>query len=107
MSETNSLTAPLVKMIKQMGHMVLRMNSGTMKKGKHWVKLHDAGTADLLVFRRDKPVLWLETKKPKSEGGHTNREQLEAQEDFRLRVEMIGHVYRRITTIDEGLEAVR
>ncbi len=107
MSETSTVTAPLVKMIKQMGHMVLRMNSGTMKKGKHWVKLHEAGTADLLVFRRNKPVLWLETKKPKSDGGHTNREQLEAQEDFRMRVENIGHEYRRIDSIDAGLEAIK
>jgi hypothetical protein len=107
MSESSSLTAPLQKAIRQMGHLCLRMNSGTMKKGKHWVKLHDAGTGDLLVFTRDGRVIWLETKKPKSEGGHTNREQVEAQEEFRIRVESFGHVYRRVTSVDEGLDAIR
>jgi hypothetical protein len=102
-------------MLNQSGGMALRMNSGTAKRGKYWIMLHEPGTADILFFPRswmfsvfngprpECPV-WIETKQPK---GHTNPEQVEAQAQFKATVEALGHRYIRATTIDEGLEALR
>ena len=103
MSETSELTGPLVKMYQQAGAIAFRMNSGKVKVRGGWMQLHSAGTADILCFPRGR-VLWLETKDSK---GHTNKEQVEAQAAFRDKVLEIGHEYFRITSIDQGLEAVR
>ena len=103
MSESSELTGPLVKMIRQMGILVERMNSGRVKVRGGWMQLHSAGTADVLCFPRGR-VVWIEIKDAR---GHTNKEQVEAQAAFRDRVLEIGHEYFRITSIDQGLEAVR
>ena len=104
MSETSDLTGPLVKMIRQMGHFPLRMNSGKVKVRGGWVQLHDKGTADILVFFRSGRVLWLETKDP---DGTTQKQRVADQAAFRDKVLDLGHEYRIIKSIDEGLEAVR
>jgi hypothetical protein len=102
MTETAELTGPLVAMLKEAGVFALRMNSGTVRKGKYWIKLHDSGTADILCFPPRKPPVWIETKR-----GKTNKEQAEAQARFRDRVEAIGHIYVRVTSIDEALKAIQ
>jgi len=103
MSETSELTGPLVAMIRQMGIMCERMNSGKVKVAGGWLQLHSAGTADILAFPRCR-VVWLETKMPK---GKTAKEQLENQAEFARRVRDLGHEYHRITTIDQGIEALQ
>ena len=102
MSEASELTGPLVKMIRQTGTLVLRMNSGKVKVRGGWMQLHEAGTADILCFPRGVPV-WIETKAVKREG---HKDQREAQDAFRLRVEALGHRYVYARTLDEGLEAL-
>ena len=104
MSETSSLTAPLRKMYEQAGALVFRMPVGKLQKGKHWIQLCDEGTADLLVFPRQGPVTWVETKDPE---GTTKKTRKEKQAAFRERVEAMGHRYLLVKTIDEGLEALK
>ena len=103
MSESSELTGPLVKMIRQMGILVTRMNSGKVRVRGGWMMLHEPGTADILAFPRGR-VVWLETKTIK---GTTNKEQIENQAEFCRVVTALGHEYHRITSIDEGLAAVR
>jgi len=103
MSETSELTGPLVKMIRQMGIMAMRMNSGKVRVRGGWMQLHSPGTADILCFPRGR-VCWLETKTIK---GTTNKGQIENQAEFQRVVTALGHSYHRITSIDEGLSAVR
>lgn len=122
MSETSELTGPLVKALNETGGLALRMPVGTLRKGKHWIKMHEEGTADILFFPRSgdqvgipfggklywkidfKQPIWIETKDPK---GKTAKKRALAQADFKGRVEALGHRYIRATTIDEGLEALR
>ena len=103
MSETSDLTGPLVKMIGQMGVMVLRMNAGKVKVRGGWMQLHKKGTADILCFPRGR-VVWIETKDVPVD---YHKEQRESQEAFRDDVLALGHEYHLVRTIDEGLEAVR
>ena len=103
MSEQTSLTGPLKKMYEQAGAMCFRMQSGKIPIGKRWIHLCDEGTADLLVFPRIGPVTWVETKDP---NGSTPKARREQQQAFRERVEAIGHRYLRVTTIDEGMQAL-
>ena len=102
MSESSEITGPLITMIRQMGIFAERMNSGKVKVRGGWMQLHSPGTADILCFPRGR-VVWLETKQPK---GHTNKEQIENQAEFKRKVEELGHEYYRITSIDYGLEVL-
>lgn len=104
MSETSELTGPLRKMYEEAGALAFRMPVGKLQKGKHWIHLCSEGTADLLVFPRGGGVLWVETKTPK---GTTQKERAIAQDEFRQRVESFGHKYRRVTTLDEGMDALK
>lgn len=104
MSETSELTGPLRQMYKQAGALVFRMPVGKLQKGKHWIHLCDEGTADLLVFPRNGGVVWVETKDPR---GATGKARTEAQNEFRISVESFGHKYLRVTTIDEGMDALK
>ena len=103
MSESSEITGPLVKMIREMGIMAERMNSGRVKVRGGWMQLHTAGTADILAFPAGR-VLWMETKQPK---GHTNKEQLDNQDEFERKVKALGHEYHRVTSIDQGIDLIR
>ena len=102
MSEHSEITSPLIKMLRQAGVLVLRMNSGKVRVRGGFMQLHEKGTADILCFPKGGPV-WLETKAVKRD---YHKEQYEAQAAFRARVEALGHKYEVVRTIDEGLDAV-
>ena len=104
MSETSTLTGPLLKMYKQAGALAFRMPVGKIQKGKYWIQMCEEGTADILVFPRSGPVTWVETKDPE---GATKKSRKEAQEAFRQRVEALGHRYILAKTIDEGMTALQ
>jgi len=103
-SETQEITGPLVRMINQMGHFALRMNSGMVRVKGGFMHLHDKGTADILVFFRSGRVVWLETKDPK---GITQKQRIADQAAFGEKVRGMGHEYYIVNSIDEGLEKVR
>jgi hypothetical protein len=122
MSETSDLTGPLLRQLNDSGGMAMRMPVGRLRKGPHWIQMHEEGTADILFFPRayDKiaqlkdgillwtvdfahPV-WIETKNPQ---GTTAKKRKAAQAAFREKVEALGHRYIMARTIDEGLDALR
>ena len=103
MSETNQITGPILKALEQMGWMAMRLNSGVAKKGKYFIKLCPAGTPDIIAFKAGEPVWWVETKKPKDQGGHTNREQVVTQSQFRERALALGHRHTQATCLDDVL----
>jgi hypothetical protein len=110
MSETSEITGPLIKNLNQTGGYAIRMQVGMAKIGKHYIHMHEEGTADILFFprltcnQRARTPVWIETKHPK---GTTHKERAIKQAEFRARVEALGHRYILATTVDEGLEALR
>ena len=103
MSESSEITGPLVKMIRQMGILCERMNSGKVKVRGGWMQLHSPGTADILAFPHGR-VVWMETKDVKKD---YHKEQREAQESFRERVIALGHECYTVRSIDEGIAVPR
>lgn len=112
MSENSDITRPLIDALNQTGGLALRMNSGKVRVKGGFMQLHEKGTADILFFPRNntgiewdidymRPV-WIETKAVKREG---HKEQREAQDAFRHRVEALGHEYVYCRSVAEGLEA--
>ena len=115
-SETSSITSPLIKALNQTGGLAMRMPVGKVKVGRHWVQMHEEGTADILFFPRNphpaglayysaslQPV-WIETKDPK---GSTSKERKAKQAEFRDQVEALGHRYIIAKSVDEALEALK
>jgi hypothetical protein len=94
------LKAEVNDFLKKSGREWMRLNSGVIKSGRRFIHLCPAGTADIVVYCPD--PRWIELKQ-----GKTNREQKEAQEAFRTRMEAIGHKYLRATCLDEVIEFVK
>jgi len=108
MSESSDITNPLIKMLNQTGGLALRMNSGTIRVGKRYIKLQEEGTADILFFPRprldpyrDTSPVWIETKAPH---GKTAKSRVEAQARFRQKVEDLGHRYVFAVSVWEGFD---
>ena len=104
MSETSSLTGPIVEAFSKMGIFAMRLNSGTAKRGRYYIKLCPPGTADVIAFPFNR-VLWVETKEMRdlNRKGST----AEAQAAFRATVESLGHLYVRATCLDDVLAVLR
>ena len=103
MSESSELTGPLVAAIRKCGVMAERMNSGMVRVKGGFMQLHSPGTADILAFPRGR-VVWIECK---TLTGKTRKGTAEDQAEFKRKVEALGHSYHRVTSLAEGLEAVR
>lgn len=103
MSETKSITGPIVKALTRAGYFAMRLNSGAARQGKYWIQLCPKGTADILLCQPYKPPMWIETKTAE---GHTNPEQVKAQAEFAYTVEALGHKYVRATSLDDVLQAM-
>ena len=107
MSETSEITGPLIKALNQTGGMAMRMPVGKLRVGRHYVQMHDEGTADILFFpkqvyvHRPEAPVWIETKDPQ---GTTAKKRKEMQAHFRARVEALGHKYILCKSIAQGLE---
>ena len=104
MSETSNVTKPILEALTKAGYFCMRLNSGSARIGKYWVKLCPPGTADILLCPPFAAPIWVETKAAK---GHTNPEQIKAQAEFAYKVETIGHQYVRATSLDDVLEVLR
>jgi hypothetical protein len=99
MSETEDLTGPLLKMLRQCGVWATRMQSGVVKVKGGWCHMSPKGTADILA-RPGGRVVWIETKIGKYG-------QSEDQKTFQCLVEHMGDKYVIARTIDEGIEAIK
>ena len=104
MSETSTLTGPLLAMYEQAGALAFRMQSGRIQKGRNWIWMCKEGTADILVFPRKGGIVWVETKDAK---GTTHKRRREKQDEFRVLVESMGQRYIRATSLDEGMQALK
>lgn len=104
MSETSSLTGPIVEALTKAGIFAMRLNSGTAKRGRYYIKLCPSGTADVVAFLPNR-VIWIETKEPRDlkRKGST----ADAQGAFRATVEALGHQYIKMTCLDDVLKAIR
>jgi hypothetical protein len=104
MSETANITSPIVEALKQMGWMAIRLNSGAARMGKRYIKLCPAGTPDIVAFKSDEPVWWIETKDERD----LNRkgETASKQAEFRATVLALGHRHTRATCVDDVLAAL-
>ena len=103
-SETKSITRPIQEVLTKAGYFCLRLNSGTIRVGKRYIRLCPAGTSDLVIFPNGRLPIWCECKTRK---GKTNPEQLQAQDNFREMVQRLGHKYVRATCLDDVLEGMR
>lgn len=104
MSETSTVTGPIVKALNQAGYFAMRLNSGSAKRGKFWIQLCPAGTADVLVCPPNRLPIWIETKAVKKE---SHKEQVRVQGEFRAQVEALGHTYLIARSLDDVLEILR
>jgi len=104
MSETSSLTGPIVEAFSKMGIFAMRLNSGTAKRGRYYIKLCPPGTADVLAFPFGW-VMWVETKDTRDlkRKGST----ADAQDAFGATVRGLGHVYVRATCLDDVLRVLQ
>ena len=75
----------------------MRFNSGTVRKGSRFIKLHKNGTADMGVFRPGRTI-WIELK---VEGQKTTKERQKEQADFAEKVRSVGHEYHIVRSIQE------
>ena len=103
MSETKQVTKPILDALTDAGYFAMRLNSGVAKKGKYFIYLCPAGTADIVLFMPNKAPVWIETK---TVDGYTNPAQVEAQWNFRMKVQALGHLYIRATKLDDVLAAL-
>ena len=83
--------------LKGSGLFYRRMQSGVIRKGSRFIHLCPEGTADVLVFKGDKPF-WLELK-PK--GQATTKTRKVAQAAFGDEVRALGHVYALCESLDD------
>jgi hypothetical protein len=109
MSETSSLTGPILKALDKMGILAFRMQSGQIPIGRRWIHLCKPGTADILCFpflRRfqQTATMWIETNDP---NGTTQKKRKEDQAEFAERVRALGHIYLRAESLDDVLEAIK
>jgi len=103
MSETSNLTGPILEALTKAGIFAMRLNSGTAKRGRYYIKLCPPGTADVVAFMPNR-VIWVETKEPRdlNRKGST----ADAQGAFRATVEMLGHTYVRATCLADVMRVL-
>jgi hypothetical protein len=92
---SRSIKAALVSL----GCMVIRVQSGMVSKGAHWIHLAQAGTPDLCVMTPDAKTVWCETKTPV---GSLSDEQKNWHAEARKR----GHRVAVVRSVSEAVEAV-
>lgn len=103
MSETSTVTGPIVKALNQAGYFAMRLNSGEIRLPRRTIKMCPPGTADILICLHGRLPVWIETK---DAAGKTNKEQKESQGVFRDKVERLGHTYAICHDLDAVLRVI-
>lgn len=99
MTETK-LSAAIASSLKKLGYPVVRIQSGVVRVGPHFVHMADRGTPDRIVMLRGGRVLWLEVKTP---SGLLSADQVA----WHARAAERGHVVRIVKSVTDAIEAVR
>jgi hypothetical protein len=99
MSETK-LSASIASALTGLGYPVVRVQSGTVRAGGHYIHMADRGTPDRIVLLRGGKVLWLEVKTP---SGMLSADQVV----WHCRAAKLGHHVRVVRNVSEAIEAVR
>lgn len=86
--------------LRKLGWKVLRLNSGTAKRGKFVIHLCPAGTPDILAFDRDGVLLWIECKAPFAKKRSDQPEQVE----FAGWASSMGHRYVLARSLQDVLD---
>lgn len=86
--------------LKDMGWLVIRIQSGQVKVRGAWMHLAPNGTPDVLAFDREGVLLWVEVKAGK---GKRRTEQIE----FSEWAQRMGHRYVCARSLDEVLDALK
>lgn len=82
---------------------VLRLNSGTVRKGNRFIKLCETGTADVYIAN-ERGTYWLELK---GVGQTTAKARKLAQAEFGERVTALGHRYAIVTDLEQLKEFLK
>lgn len=96
------LKAQVIAYLNRAGIFYLRLNSGKVAVKRGWMSLCPLGTSDFLVCCPD--PRWIELKAP---GQKTAKARKVAQDEFRDRVQALGHVHSYVTSLDELEDALR
>ena len=78
----SAIQKAIVAACRAAGVLVIRMNSGQIKKGRNVIHLAPKGTPDLLAISHSGRAAWIETKTPRTGG---TAEQKAVHEDLRAR----------------------
>jgi hypothetical protein len=87
----------IIDCARAMGYKPFRMNSGQARNN---VKLHAAGTPDLLIIMPRGRSLWVEVKRP---GQHPTAIQMKRHKELRD----MGHACTVCRSVEEFVEAVK
>ncbi len=98
MSETD-ISRAIKKALVSLGHMVIRVHSGAVQKGPHWIRMADEGTPDLCVLTTGARVVFCETKTPVGKLS-------EAQKRWHAAALERGHRVAVVRSVAEALKAV-
>ena len=93
----SAIQKAIVAACKKAGVLVIRMNSGQIKKGNRCIHLAPKGTPDLLAISHSGRAAWIETKTPRT--GAT-AEQIQMHDDLRAR----GQTVMIARAVDDVME---
>jgi len=86
------------KYLQMAGHKWLRLHSGIVRVKGGFMHSNEEGTADLVVFLKDRPAAFIEVK---VEGQATEKARQEKQAAFGADMTELGHHYAICKSVDE------
>jgi hypothetical protein len=98
-SETD-ISRAIKKALVSLGCMVIRVQSGKVSKGPHWIHLAPTGTPDLCVMTPDAKTVWLESKT-------TTGTLSDEQKAWHAEALKRGHRVAVVRSVAEAVKAVR
>ena len=90
--------------LDKLGVLYRRMHSGSVRVKRGFLYLGPEGTADIVVYRHQKPPDWIELK---AEGQSTAKSRREQQEAFAEHVRALGHRYQVCKSVTDVIEFLK
>jgi hypothetical protein len=101
MSESKLLRATMQAIERIPDAEVIRMQSGTVRKGSRFIRMCEPGTPDLLVMRPNGRCVWLEIKRADGKGRVSA-----VQSDWHRKAEKLGHAVYVIESVQNAIQVV-